>query len=695
MPRRVTFIALALSLICVNVAAFAADTTEFVIVEAGAPAAVVVLPEKAIATQQWAAQELIYHIRKSTGAELPLHREDSIPADARYVIYIGPCKAAAAAGIDAEALTPSEHVVKVVGNAMFLVGKDRSRVEAKDDDHWRYIANRWAGSWDGTMYAVYDFLQTDMGVKWVFPGELGEQIPHKTDIKVGKLDRSGKPRLVMSYAHPAGKKYYLASAWGSPRAHDQFHQAQSIFLIRHGMGSPVESIFYGHAFQKYWKRFGETNPEFFNLLPDGTRRPIDANRPHDVTMCVSEPKFWARVIKDWKNDPQRDPNHIPHRPYVNACENDTPGLCTCERCRAWDDANDPGFKNTDYWGKGIIPPNSKRFTIARVGWGELDDGSGGSGAAPSLSNRYARYYIELLKEARKVDPQAQVAGYAYANYWKAPTVELDLKGVMILYVPPAFFPLTEQDIADCNANWDGWRKLGARMVLRPNLTHAGANLPISYARPLAKIFSHAAANGMEATSFDSLLGAWSAQGPTLYTLIRMHQKPEMPVDEILDEYYSGFGPAKEGVKAYFEHWERHSNALDAREVTRFNGEEKGGGFKNYVRVAHRLFSPKDFAQARALLAAARRQAAGDQRALRQVAYLELGLTDAELTTATRAAQAKLEKQDSPANKAEFTKAFQKMIAHRARMIASGDHPADIGYFSQREVGGSQWPHKTK
>ncbi len=48
---------------------------------------------------------------------------------------------------------------------------------------------------------------------------------------------------------------------------------------------------------------------------------------------------------------------------------------------------------------------------------------------------------------------------------------------------------------------------------------------------------------MTGTDFDSLQGQWAAQRPNLYLLSRIHVRPEMPVDGILDEYYAAFGPA--------------------------------------------------------------------------------------------------------------------------------------------------------
>lgn len=679
--------------------AYSVNGAEIELVKGGEPRAAIILPDDAQDSQLFAAEELRYHVQKASGADLSIYRESDLPVGHGFLIYVGSGNAAAAAGIDVEQLPPSGYVVKTQDNALYLVGRDRQRVSSKEDSSL-YVGSVWAGTWQGSLYAVYDFLENEMGVRWLWPGELGEHIPQTDELVVENIDRKGGPNLAMakwrSYIgrDPRQDPGRYSQYWFSGASYENFHKAQHIFQIRHRFGA-VEDMRYGHAFDHYWKSYGETNPEFFNELPDGIRHPLPGDDTgRRISMCVSEPKFWAKIIDNWLENPRSTREDLPgYRPYVPALENDSPGMCTCERCRSWD-APQPEFKTHNYWGKGIIPSLGRRFTIARVSWGELGAGELAENNPPSLSDRYARFYVELLQKARDVDPNARVVGYAYANYWKSPIDrDLDLDGVIISYVPPLWFPYTEEMSAEFREHWNGWRELGADLIMRPNLTHAGANLPIFYARQLADDFSYAAERGMVATDFDGLLGTWSAQGPTNYTLSRLHHHPKLSADEILDEYYAAFGPAESGVREYFGYWERHSDSLDAEKVQQYGVEERGGGFKNYVRIAHRLFSPDDFKEARVLLEKARRQAEGDQLATRRVEFLEQGLTDAELTTATRAAQAELQKKNTTKSKAAFNKAFDQLVNHRKVMAMSGNCVADIGYTSYRERTGAGWPHQ--
>ena len=643
------------------------------------PTTAILIPEEAISSVRLAAEELQYHIHKATGATLPIHAENDKPPAFDHFVYLGNCRKTAEVGIELAKLPPSGHLVKTLGGDLFLAGKDRHRADP--------VGSNFAANWQGTLFAVYDLLENDLGVRWLWPGELGEVVPKTTEITLGPIDRKGRPRFWETRLHVP--KYPPATlGWASEKNKKKFFRDQDTFLLRHRFAS-VENLGYGHCFGKYWKRFGKTHPEFFNKLPNGKREPLAGDQDgKNITMCVSQPALWRQIVSDWKKRPDRDPDHIPYRPMVNCCENDTPGMCTCKTCRSWD-APDPEFAKSDYWGKNITPDRRHRFTLAMTTWGGA---MSATDSPPSLSDRYARFYLSVLKEAKKVDPDARVIGYAYANYWKAPRdVKLD-SDVIISHVPPLWFPYTEEQSRTFRESWDGWRKAGVDKIrLRPNLTHAGANLPVFYAKRLAADFSHAAQNGMIATGFDSLLGAWSAQGPTLYTLARIHEHPDWSPERILDEYYSGFGPAKQAVQKYFEHWEKHSRALDPREVKRYCREENGGSFKNYVRIAHRLFPSESFAEAHRLLAIAQQAAQGDALAQRRVAYLEKGLIDAQLTTATRAAQARAEKNPSRENQKAFEAAFQKLVAYRASIEA--DNVCNFGHAAYREKYGAGWEHE--
>jgi len=661
---------------------FADDVIAVDIVRNGQAVAVILLPDNPYPVESYAAKELQYHIRQSTGASLDILPESQQVYSKDPTIVIGHCQRTRRAGILIDKLPPAGYIVKTVGNTLFLAGHDNDRA----------VGNISQCTWHGSLFAVYEFLERELEVKWLWPGELGELIPERKDIRVDFLDIRGQPRFWETAWIVPSLSRRAEYGWASTTARDKFLHDQDTWLLRHRFSS-TKSLAYGHAFGDYWKRFGRTHPEYFNLLPNGKREPLPGDKNgSNITLCVSQPELWKQIIKDWANNPLRDPGHIPYRPFVNACENDSPALCTCEACRAWD-APDEQFETSRYWHDGIIPTVKLRFRTVDLGLS--GDGSPWTGIiipnnAPSLSDRYAKFYLALQKEAQKIDAQAVIFGYAYANYWQAPKHTKLNERIIISFVPPLWFPYTEEMSEDFRKNWDGWATTGARLVLRPNLTHAGHNLPIFYARRLASDFAYASQHGMIGSRWDSLLGSWGTQGPTLYVLGRMHQHPDWPVEKMLDEYYNAFGPAKAAVKKYFQFWEKVSEHVTTEDICRYNIEEGGGGFKDYVLIADRIFTPELMSRGEELLEKALRSAEEDTLARKRVRFLEKGLKNAILTLNTLRAFKNYRRTKSPQDLQAYKQAMQQMMYYREKIEM--DEVADMGYLAYREKRGAKWDH---
>ena len=135
-------------------------------------------------------------------------------------------------------------------------------------------------------------------------------------------------------------------------------------------------------------------------------------------------------------------------------------------------------------------------------------------------------------------------------------------------------------------------------------------MPHIYARQFADEFGHYAANAMVATDFDSLTGQWAAQGTNLYLLHRLHTRADRPVDEVLEEYYSAFGPAAEQVERYFDYWEEYTMS-DRGRFDRAQQEAGVSRYRNFAAFAHALYPQELFEPAEAILAEAAEAAAGD------------------------------------------------------------------------------------
>lgn len=641
------------------IAAISGPASALDLVIDGEPAAVIVVPDEPLEVETYAAEELRHHLRKASGAELEIIGESEPAGDGLGHVYIGRTRATLAAGIDSETLPDNGHVARLVNDDLFFVGDD-----ASGDQVYPKIPTERLG----TLRAVYEFLDDHLGVRWVWPGELGEVVPERSTIRVEEWDRSGSPRLA-------------SSAWFNSAHFDLWPDRDTgiahfrdVTRWERRLGfTTTHAIRPSHNFYQYWERFGESNPEFFNLLPNGKRVPL-AGDPEGryITMCVSNPAFHEQIIQDWEDA---------DRPAVITIgENDTPGMCTCEACRAWD-APDWRFYTSAYWAGSEVPTRYTRF-VAESGIAGDSAAWGGvfrPNNAPSLSDRYARFVKSVYERASALDPEVRVSSYAYANYWRKPKTDIQLpEGVILSYVPPLWYPYTQRMSDEMREHWDGWRATGATMMFRPNLTYAGHAFPIYFAEPLVADIQYLIETGSVGMEFDTLVGSWAVQGPSMYALARATHRPEMSVEEILDEYYDAFGPASEAVEHYFNHWRDMSNRLDEEQINLFYYEEGGAGsFRNWALIADRIFTPEIMAEGRHRLDAAVAAAEGDELAAARVAFLDQGLTHAQLILDTVQAH-----KADPADEAALAEAVNRLYDYRREIQDNGT--AEMGNLIFRE-----------
>ena len=625
---------------------------KFDIVKNGKAQACIVIPDKKSWAASEAAKELNYHIQKATGVKLPIMQE-SKAVSGKTNIYIGDTKAAAAFGINVPELRPNELVVKSTKNKLFLAGKDGEfRARGK-----RAIAFE---KLRGSLWATYEFLQRYMKVKWLWPGETGEVIPKITSISVPENISIDK------------KAPLLSARWGNndmrkvknPTTEQKnFVKDENLWLQRHRFAEETSPLVM-HSFRDYYKRFFKKYPEYFQLLPNGKRGllPGGEKRYYQVGMCPSSTKLHTRIFVDWKDKKcsQIRKGWIrDDKKWVFVGENDTLGLCTCEKCRSWD-APDPRFELSSYWGKKIIPKHSERFNatvhLAGDNKGEV-----------SLSDRYAKFYLavqDVFKRSGYKD--IIVAGFAYANYTKAPKETKLNKNISITFVPPVDFPFSERKINKVKKEWNGWYNTGVRlMTFRPNYTLSGYNLPVSYAKEHCDMINYTAERGLCATFFDSLVGQYGAQALSLYAVAKLNADPKTKYGDILKDFADSFAPADKEVGEYLNYWQKFSEKI-ALEDKKFAERRKLNNAYRYwfwLLLADEYFTPQVIQKADQLLNKALVKAKG-RPAAKRIKFLKQGLKHAALTMKTVTAWKKYKKSFSSADLITFKKELKSLYKYR-------------------------------
>ncbi len=619
------------------------------VVTEGRAQAVIVTADHPGAVAEYAARELSEHVALATGVHLPVLKESQLKPGAASRIFVGDSKAAREAGIDPSQLSAETFVLRTKDNALFIAGNDSGGDPLDADTR------------AGTLWGVYEWLDRSLHARWLWPGELGTFVPKTKSVSATDCDETVPPLFFQRRLRPGLGTIGEHAALGFSReASEKYSREQSVFLRRHRMGRSFR-LSYGHAFTDWWKKYGADHPDWFQLREDGGRGPRKSTSRY--SMCVSNPEFQGQIVSLWAAKHKPSPG-IPS--FINACENDIPGGCNCDVCKALD---------------GKTPADYLKFYSAN------------SKVAGSrfVSDRYAHFWLDLQQLAAKTDPEANVIGYVYFNYFQAPTSGIKLNPHILLGFCPStgWYPRSADEHEWMKRQWTGWRDTGARLFMRTNYLLDGYCMPFIFAHQFADDFQHAVREGMVASDFDSLTGQWATQGPTLYLAVRLHEKPEAPADELLAEYYSGFGSAAEKVKACFDYWENYTTSNRER-ITKTLTDTQTSRWRNWAKAAHLLYPPSCFKPAEAMLAEAARLAGGDAAASSRVQFLMQGLRHAQLSSN---AAAELSLVNAAPAKGGATPALDELLAYRRAHEFSGI--SNFNHLSWVEDSSWNLPESTK
>ncbi len=569
----------------------------------------IILPEEAGPMNRLAAQELALHLGKAIGSQPQTISETSLTDSppGRLRIFLGPTMMAKQQGIDVEALGEEEALIQMIDGDLYLAARRELPRSQKEIDTVRYLS--------GELVGVYEFLERFIGVRWLWPGETGTVIPA---IRRLHLPETLHLTVKLPLSFRGMRWDSIREAVFSDQAYTReaeeigfsreglrhYGNALRDYLRRHRMTGNTRKPKVGHAFNTWWKAYGATHPEWFMLNSKGERGPEPDASPFakaNVSMCVSNESLHRTLTQTiWDGGD-----------LLRLGESDSRQFCHCERCAAWDHPVHPPEEL----------PASLRETYQ---------------ATPITSNRYSRFWEAVAKQATQRNPNVTITTFLYLNYFPAPTTKRDLSAIMADFCPWGdnamdHYPMTPEVDQWVKAQWEAWRKTGARLVYRPNHMAKGNYMPYLNLHQTAAFFQFAYQRGMTGTDYDTLTGQWAVHGPEIYLQARLFNHPEKAIDDLLSEYYSAFGDAAGEVKVYFDYWERHALKL-----------VNGGNHERLRRTpsiykTHELFPPSVFSESEKLLEKAESAVEKETQEGERVAFLRLGWQHAEMVARLSAA----------------------------------------------------------
>lgn len=487
-----------------------------VLVDQGVSLAPIVVFAGAPPQTRRAADELAEYIERISGVrpEVLEGRPDPLPASA---IWVGwqPVVDELFPALDFKFKVPEEILIAANGRHLVIAGRDRWNEEflVKEGRNWTIDGVQQEY---GTVNAVYTFLQDFMDVRWLMPGEMGIDVIQTSTIVLPDFEYRYAPqfrlRSTLFRLSEPGDNRGISADW----ARFQRLQLDSLSVTTGG-----------HMTDFWWRRFHETNPEYFALQPDGTRSGFPG--PSLVKRCKSNPEVWRQWVQDVADALDANPTQQVFMSGINDSHNR--GNCICADCLAWDNHSAPRILLS--W-EGL----SQRYF--------------------SLSDRHAKFYNALARELKKRFPDRDdlyVRGGAYGS-WIHPPVETVVDDNVINPIVAYFWMAEPARRQEHMAYFSGWGQKAKNLVWRPN---SGPRL--GWAQGLPNVgfeetiedFRFIADHGCIGLAFDTIWEIWAVRAPLYYLMAHLAWNPYADGAAILEDFYNrAYGPASGEMKRYWQ-----------------------------------------------------------------------------------------------------------------------------------------------
>lgn len=305
------------------------------------------LPAEPGAVETYAAEELQVALKKVSGVDFMIVKGGEIPS--QNAIVIGSLESSPEVkSKSAELKLTTDEVeqlaVYTIGNTLYLAGNNPR----------------------GCLYAVYSFLQRELGVRWLWPGDDGEFMPAKSNFILPKLAWNYVPPFRFREMTPCDfHKHVPTEIWMARNFLNNGSRTESVrdkagFVRADGMHSV--SLSYNNDPEKDFK----SHPEYFSMV-NGSRV------VEGIAGCWSNPGFEQKIIQA-----QIELIKNSNAELLNIFPADVTPRCECKDCTT----------------------------------------------NPDPSSRWFNFYHKIILSLKKDFPDLKFGGIAYQEYRTVPATEV-------------------------------------------------------------------------------------------------------------------------------------------------------------------------------------------------------------------------------------------------------------------------------
>jgi hypothetical protein len=440
------------------------------LVAGGKPTAAIVIAADAEAGSKRAVTDLVDCVQESTGATLPVEqasRED------RIELHIG-----------------NTEYVRSLNLKLDTLGVDGFKILFPAPNRIALVG----GSDSGTEFAIYEFLERYVGVRWLFPGECGTHIPKTMDVLISTDEVVSRPQIISRT---------ISTVQGADEGESVF-----LWLQRHRRHWTIN---HHHNLDKLFppKELMESHPEFYPMVK-GKRVEPDADAQN-----------WQPMF-------------------------DAPGIVdeAVKRISAYFDSN----PNSTSYSLGINDGNNFGVPARRLNSVGLGD----------YSDRYFRFTNEVIDGVLKKHPDKWFGCLAYVGITDPPTeVGVHPRLVPHICIDRYGWSNEADAQRDMQRTRD-WQRAAPVLGWYDYIYGDDMyRIPRIYPHVMARYLKFGAEQGVKAY-YAEYYGAQAwVDGPKMYLLMKLLWDPNTDVDATLNEWYRlAVGEdAAAPLSKYYAFWE--------------------------------------------------------------------------------------------------------------------------------------------
>jgi hypothetical protein len=454
------------------------------LVKNGQPNATIVLQSDAPEPMKAAATDLQKYIQKMSGVALPL-RTDGGDAPG-ITLNIGKTATTKSSDLPDSKLNPETYAITQRGDDVYFAGNYPSP----------------------TAFAVYSFLQDQMGVRWFAPGEDWEYVPPvknknslTVDVKNVVKVPATSPRIWSGHQWTPDWKTW---EWRNKAI-------VSEKVPRRNFQNNMYRIFPP-------SKYGKTHPEYYPLV-DGKRWIPSDDSDALWWPCIGNPdvqRITVEYIQQWfKDNPEEDSFSLGMDDIVH--------MCGDPLCRAMDARAD------DY---------EKR----------------------QFSSRYYKFINIVAKQVKKTNPDKYIGVLIYRIVLEPPVDVPKLEDNVFGFI--ANDSAAEWHQPGRKEHWMNNTREWAKRVKhlsRYEYFGLGTFAPRVFPHSMAEMMNVDHSLGFEG-SYVEMYTFLPQTAPMIWAFAQKQWSPNLKIDDLLNEFYTKmYGPAAPTMKAYFDLMEKSWN----------------------------------------------------------------------------------------------------------------------------------------